>query len=81
MASQADLQILEGMAQVIAGLISETTDDLTEAMGGQKVLFALTMFTEGEGGWATYCSNAEREDMIAALEEMVGKLKKGQDKH
>lgn len=81
MASQNDLKMLEGVAQMVAGLIGEVTDDFHALFGGPKVLFALTMFTEGEDGWSTYCSNAEREDMIAALEEMVEKLKKGQDKH
>jgi hypothetical protein len=80
-ASQEDLKSLEHVAQMVAALIGELADDFKATFGGPKVLFALTMFTEGKDGWATYCSNAEREDMIDALEEMVEKLKKGQDKH
>jgi hypothetical protein len=81
MASQSDLKVLEDIAAMIAELIGGISQDFNALMGGPKVLFALTMFTEGEEGWATYCSNAEREDMIKALEEMVENLKKGLDKH
>ena len=28
----------------------------------------------GEGGWATYVSNANRQDMISALREMANNL-------
>ena len=81
MASQEDLKLLEDIAAMLADLIGSVSNDFNSLMGGPKVLFALTMFTEGEGGWATYCSNAEREDMIEALEEMVENLKKGLDKN
>ena len=40
----------------------------------EGVGFAFLMFTFGDDGWMTYASNAERADMIKALNEMVEKL-------
>jgi hypothetical protein len=37
--------------------------------------FALMIFDFGEGGNMAYVSNAERADMIRALEELLQKLK------
>ena len=37
--------------------------------------FTLLLFSYGGDGFLTYLSSAERPDMIAALEEMLTKLK------
>jgi hypothetical protein len=39
--------------------------------------FALIVFNLGEKGHLTYTSNSKREDMIAALDEMLAHLKTG----
>ncbi len=36
--------------------------------------YAFLMFTFGDDGWMTYASNAEREQMIKALQEMIEKM-------
>lgn len=36
--------------------------------------FCLILFTFGEGGHMTYVSNAHRDDMVATLKELVGKM-------
>jgi hypothetical protein len=41
----------------------------------EGVGFCLTLFTFGDGGWFTYVSNAERGDMMRALEELLRKLR------
>lgn len=41
--------------------------------------FCLLVFEFFEPGMANYLSNAQREDMIRALEETVARLKGGQD--
>lgn len=40
----------------------------------EGVGYAFLMFTFGENGWMTYASNAQRADMIKALDEMRVKL-------
>ena len=40
----------------------------------EGVGYAFLMFTFGDDGWMTYASNAQRADMIKALNEMVEKL-------
>lgn len=40
----------------------------------EGVGYAFLMFTSGEDGWMTYASNAQRADMIKALDEMKEKL-------
>lgn len=62
-----DLQKLEAIAQAIAQRVGPAFD----AAGAG---FALLGFTFGEGGWATWVSNAERPDMIRALREMADSL-------
>ncbi len=61
------LHELEDKAAEVGRLIG---DSLTEGVG-----FCLTLFTLGEGGWFTYVSNAERESMMNALEELLSKLR------
>ncbi len=41
--------------------------------------FALVTFTFGEGGYVSYISNAEREDMVRALRECADKLESRKD--
>ena len=68
--SKREMQIeLEKRARAIGKAIG---DRLPSTMG-----FCLVMFDFGRGGNATYVSNAERADMVAALEEMLGHLKAG----
>ena len=37
--------------------------------------FNLMIFTFGEGGNMFYCSNAQREDMIRAMQEFIAKFR------
>lgn len=69
---------LESVAQEIGSLIDSTLGD--SLLGHRTVGFALLMFDFGEGGNMTYVSNAERQDMIKALEECLGNLRAGRDK-
>lgn len=40
----------------------------------EGIVFALTIFTVGDGGYAGYVSNAQRGDMIKALRECADTL-------
>lgn len=40
-----------------------------------KVGFCLLLFDFGEGGYMTYISNAQRDDMILSLTELIDQLK------
>lgn len=40
---------------------------------GKRLGFAVLVFDFGDGGNMQWCSNAKREDMIAALRELLGK--------
>lgn len=40
----------------------------------EGVGYAFLMFTFGEDGWMTYASNAQRDDMIKSLKEMLEKM-------
>jgi hypothetical protein len=58
-----------------------TTETLVHEIGAtiksvlpEGVGFALLFFSLGAGGTMAYCSNAKREDMIAALLELVAQL-------
>ena len=62
-----DLSGLEEEARSLGRVIK---DVMPEGIG-----YFLLMFTFGEGGWATFVSNAEREDMIKAIEELLQRLK------
>lgn len=79
--SQNDLLELNEVAQRAGGLIGKALETHQKQRGGAQTCFALLMFTIGEGGWSTWVSNAEREGMIEAMEEMVKKLKAGGDLH
>lgn len=46
--------------------------------GPRRIGFVLWLFDFGQSGFATYVSNAEREDMIKALKEMLERLESSQ---
>jgi len=66
------LHRLEEAAQRLAQVIAPAFD----AAGA---CFAVLGFTIGEGGWATWVSNAERGDVITALREMADNLERKLD--
>ena len=66
------LAALEGIAQTAAQLIGPPFDQA-------GACFALLGFDKGDGGWATYVSNAERDCMVKALREMADTLERGLD--
>jgi hypothetical protein len=41
--------------------------------------FTLLVYNFGPNGYMTYSSNANREDMVAAMIELLGRLLKGDD--
>ena len=45
-----------------------------QMLTGTDALFAVLMFSPGEGGFAAYTSNANRDDMIRALREQATHL-------
>lgn len=68
------LKDAEAAAREVAGIIESVTDRLPGNWG-----FCLFLFTFGERGSATYISNAQREDMINALQELIEHWKKEQE--
>jgi hypothetical protein len=56
---------MEALARAIDAVVSEFTN-------GERKGFALLVFDFGIGGNMQYCSNANRQDMIAALRELLG---------
>ena len=70
--SPKDRRKIEDQAQNLAQIIGGVADSV-------GVGFALLFFTWGEGGWSTYVSNAEREDMVKALRECADNLEHGRD--
>jgi len=60
-------EALEEMTAGMAGILGPTY----EAFGAG---FMLAGFEFGEGGWSTYCSNAQRPDMIRFLRKMADTL-------
>lgn len=75
---QAGRRALEDLNQLLAQLIGRI---IGEAPGTEdpKVSFAMLMFTMGEGGWASWCSNSERGNMVKALREMADVLERKGD--
>jgi len=61
-----ELKVLEEEARKLARVIGGT---LPEGIG-----FALLLFDFGEGGNLTYLSNAQRDDMLRALQEFMQKV-------
>lgn len=66
---EASRALLEQWARDIAHSIDEQIPP--------KVGFCLVLFSFGDSRFSTYVSNAERESMISALEEMLDHLKAG----
>lgn len=72
--SKEKLRGMESNARNLAGKIDQHMSIAsTEHYGFALVLFSF------EGPELTYVSNAERADMINALEELVGNLKRGSE--
>ena len=65
-----DRMQLEEHVRVIGGLLRDAVRDL----GGDKLGFCLLLFDFGPGGSVAYMSNAQRADMIRALDEFSAKL-------
>lgn len=70
--SKEGLEKLEETQRKLADLIGPVYD----AAGA---LFVLIGVTKGEAGWSSYISNANRQDMIVTLEDMVVKLRNEED--
>ncbi len=75
MGDEEDRQALEELARLGAEVVAKKLD-LDAKDPDCPVLFAVMMFTRGEGGWSSYASNAQPEDMIDALREMADSLEK-----
>ena len=65
--------------KVVLNILAETIDTFLQSCFKKKLGFCLIVFPFHLGGIANYVSNAEREDMINALEETVLRLKNNQD--
>jgi hypothetical protein len=64
---------LDGQAKIspLLPAIAEALAEELEKIAGEKVLFALHIFGEGEDHRAQYVSNADREDVAKALRELL----------
>ncbi len=70
------LQPLENQCRRVGAVIGQVLDDHAEHFPeSPRVGFCLMMFTFGEGGWSTFISNADRQDMIAGINELLSNLK------
>lgn len=67
---EVPLREIEMLARSVGHKIGHAIES---SVGKGKVGFCLMMFTFGEGGWSTYLSNADPEDMIKALRELADK--------
>ena len=67
-------QVLSKLMQSIGAILAEALSDHTKATG-EKYGFALLMFgmTDKESNRMNYISNANREDMIAAMREFIAR--------
>lgn len=80
MAYDTELQRLEALARILADNVTEVLSEYgaLAPKTDRKVGFCLMCFTfdqrPGEG-WSTYVSNAQRIDMIRAIDEFLQKLK------
>lgn len=61
---------LEEHIRGIGGILRDAVADL----GGPSLGFALLLFDFGDKGAIAYTSNADRRDMINALEELTARL-------
>ncbi len=69
---QQQLERLETVARAVA-------DEIRPMFDAAGAGFAVLGFDFAEGGWATYASNAKREDMVKALREMADHLEANTD--
>jgi hypothetical protein len=67
MPNHIQLEHVEESARCIGHVVGRT---LNGTYGPNGVGFCLVLFTFGESGCCTYVSNAQPEDMIAALREL-----------
>lgn len=75
---------LDGQAKIspfLPAIAEALADELKKLAGGERVLFALHIFGEGNDKRAQYVSNAEREDVAKALTELLEhwKARSGKD--
>lgn len=70
-----ELQKLELLCQTIGGAIGDSLGSYTRHIKSPRIGFFLFMFDFDGEGWATFVSNAEREDLIQAIEEWVWRAK------
>lgn len=73
----AKLRYLEAKAREIGKLIDDAINEsITGGQSNKKFGFALLLFSF-DGSELTWISNAEREDMTKALEELLSNWKRG----
>lgn len=70
-------QLLEVTARALAERIQPILKVTYEVTGIGPFGFCVVVFELGKSGVSTYVSNAEREGMVKALEEMLVQLKAG----
>lgn len=68
----------EGQAKLspLLPAIAQAIGEELERLTGEKVLFALHIFGEGNDKTSQYISNANRQDVAKALEELLERWKK-----
>jgi hypothetical protein len=66
------------LARELNALGHVTKEWIEESFGKDKIGFVILMFQFGEGGRMNYLSNARREDIIKALEELLENFKASQ---
>ena len=71
MAIDHDLRLK--MEEVGRKISDRIADDLPTGIG-----FSFFMFQFGEGGWLSYISNVQREDVVKALEEWLDRNRRGE---
>lgn len=70
------MEIVRMALEAKAELFAREIDGRLNQAGEEKMVgFVLIMFTFGEGGSLTWISNAQRIDMIKAMEEWIAKVK------
>lgn len=71
------ISVLEPMEEVCRGIgeaIGSVCDDFQRADPSRpRIGFTLLMFSFGLNGWMTYISNADREDMVRTMKELIEK--------
>ncbi len=73
MSRRGELRRMERAAKSIGELVGGAVE---LECGTRKVGFVLALFEFGDGGWMTYVSNAQRDDIIEFLDELKTKLTK-----